>query len=425
LFTTLLYSVVDVGGMRNERKKWIHCFDNISYILYVVNIAEYDQTLYEDSSTNRLKESILLFSEVVNNRWLYRVPIILLMNKCDILKRKIEILQMNNSNNMNSGNMNMNSSGLGGYSSNNNNNKFIQQLFNSSAGSSSSDNDDDSNNDDNDGTLADNSSSSGESSNSSYSMSESANMSSTSSLFLQAAKFIRDQFVKVANKQRLVTYFTKATSIVAMQQLLQRICQRIVVGELHSSNGGNNSSNNSRNSLEPTLEFYPEFRDIYTLFHRSWTAAVAAATATLINNNNISLKSNSVNNNNNNTSPVNSSNSLANNNGSKRNSSTNFLYNYYYYYGSNSNSNYLSNLSKNSSFSLKTYNNNLNNSSNGITSIENGKVQPLAVRIPMWQLCDIRIITSTTTSSTSGSSSPLTPLSKAITNSGIKSSNGK
>jgi hypothetical protein len=35
----LQFNVVDVGGQRNERRKWIHCFDNISGIVYVVNLA--------------------------------------------------------------------------------------------------------------------------------------------------------------------------------------------------------------------------------------------------------------------------------------------------------------------------------------------------------------------------------------------------
>lgn len=38
----------DVGGQRSERKKWIHCFENVTALLFVVAISGYDQCLVED-----------------------------------------------------------------------------------------------------------------------------------------------------------------------------------------------------------------------------------------------------------------------------------------------------------------------------------------------------------------------------------------
>lgn len=40
----------DVGGQRNERKKWIHCFDDVTAVIFVAAISEYDQVLYEDAT---------------------------------------------------------------------------------------------------------------------------------------------------------------------------------------------------------------------------------------------------------------------------------------------------------------------------------------------------------------------------------------
>ena len=40
----------DVGGQRNERKKWIHCFENVTAVIFVAALSAYDQVLYEDSS---------------------------------------------------------------------------------------------------------------------------------------------------------------------------------------------------------------------------------------------------------------------------------------------------------------------------------------------------------------------------------------
>jgi len=38
----------DVGGQRSERKKWIHVFDNVQAILFLVAISAYDSVLIED-----------------------------------------------------------------------------------------------------------------------------------------------------------------------------------------------------------------------------------------------------------------------------------------------------------------------------------------------------------------------------------------
>ncbi|KUI68175.1 Guanine nucleotide-binding protein alpha-3 subunit [Cytospora mali] len=79
----------DVGGQRSERKKWIHCFENVTSIIFCVALSEYDQVLLEESSQNRMMESLLLFDSVVNSRWFTRTSIILFLNKVDIFKQKL------------------------------------------------------------------------------------------------------------------------------------------------------------------------------------------------------------------------------------------------------------------------------------------------------------------------------------------------
>jgi hypothetical protein len=44
----LIYRMVDVGGQRSERKKWIHVFDNCKVVLFLAAISGYDQALPED-----------------------------------------------------------------------------------------------------------------------------------------------------------------------------------------------------------------------------------------------------------------------------------------------------------------------------------------------------------------------------------------
>lgn len=51
----------DVGGQRSERKKWIHCFEGVTAIIFIVAMSEYDLTLVED------QEMVIKKKYVVNN----------------------------------------------------------------------------------------------------------------------------------------------------------------------------------------------------------------------------------------------------------------------------------------------------------------------------------------------------------------------
>ncbi|KAK6018718.1 hypothetical protein OSTOST_15687 [Ostertagia ostertagi] len=43
--------MVDVGGQRSEQRKWIHCFDNVSGVLFIAEISAYN--LIEDDGEVR------------------------------------------------------------------------------------------------------------------------------------------------------------------------------------------------------------------------------------------------------------------------------------------------------------------------------------------------------------------------------------
>jgi GTPase SAR1 family protein len=83
------FKMFDVGGQRNERKKWIHCFEGVTAVLFVAAISEYDQLLYEDDKTNRMIEALNLFEEICNSRWFRETSMILFLNKRDIMAEKL------------------------------------------------------------------------------------------------------------------------------------------------------------------------------------------------------------------------------------------------------------------------------------------------------------------------------------------------
>ncbi|XP_034068554.1 guanine nucleotide-binding protein subunit alpha-14 isoform X1 [Gymnodraco acuticeps] len=119
----VIFRMVDVGGQRSERRKWIHCFENVTSIIFLVALSEYDQVLAECdnevriqlsdwqikfqtlnilnvwsffflsmlqcSSQNRMEESKALFKTIITYPWFQRSSVILFLNKTDILKEKI------------------------------------------------------------------------------------------------------------------------------------------------------------------------------------------------------------------------------------------------------------------------------------------------------------------------------------------------
>lgn len=84
------FEMYDVGGQRNERKKWIHCFDDVTAVIFVAALSEYDQVLFEDTSTNRMNESIQLFDEICNTSAFKSSNMILFLNKKDLFQEKIQ-----------------------------------------------------------------------------------------------------------------------------------------------------------------------------------------------------------------------------------------------------------------------------------------------------------------------------------------------
>lgn len=82
-------TLIDVGGQRSERRKWIETFENITTLVFCVALSEYDMVLREETRQNRLLESFQLWETIINSKWFQRTSIVLFLNKKDIFRKKL------------------------------------------------------------------------------------------------------------------------------------------------------------------------------------------------------------------------------------------------------------------------------------------------------------------------------------------------
>ena len=90
-----IFEMYDVGGQRNERKKWIHCFESVTAVIFVAALSEYNQKLFEDTSTNRMIEALELFEEIAASSFFKKSSLLLFLNKKDLFESKINQVPIN------------------------------------------------------------------------------------------------------------------------------------------------------------------------------------------------------------------------------------------------------------------------------------------------------------------------------------------
>ncbi|KIP03833.1 hypothetical protein PHLGIDRAFT_110379 [Phlebiopsis gigantea 11061_1 CR5-6] len=88
-FRGVEWKIYDVGGARHQRHAWAPYFDDVNAIIFLAPISAFDQVLAEDPRTNRVQDSLQLWKDVVANKLLGTVNIVLFLNKCDLLKEKL------------------------------------------------------------------------------------------------------------------------------------------------------------------------------------------------------------------------------------------------------------------------------------------------------------------------------------------------
>ncbi|KAF4625325.1 hypothetical protein G7Y89_g12839 [Cudoniella acicularis] len=93
---SLSIHLFDVGGQRSDRRKWIHSFENITSILFTVDLSSYDQVLLEESNQNGMMESLVLFDSIVNSHWFRHASIILFFCNIAEFKQKLSHSPLSN-----------------------------------------------------------------------------------------------------------------------------------------------------------------------------------------------------------------------------------------------------------------------------------------------------------------------------------------
>uniref|UniRef100_A0A8C4JLX7 G protein subunit alpha transducin 3 n=1 Tax=Dromaius novaehollandiae TaxID=8790 RepID=A0A8C4JLX7_DRONO len=94
-FKDLNFRMFDVGGQRSERKKWIHCFEGVTCIIFCAALSAYDMVLVEDKEVNRMHESLQLFNSICNHKCFAATSIVLFLNKKDLFQEKITKVHLN------------------------------------------------------------------------------------------------------------------------------------------------------------------------------------------------------------------------------------------------------------------------------------------------------------------------------------------
>lgn len=86
--------MVDVGGQKSERRKWIHCFQDVTSILFLVSLSGYDQCLVEDKdavsliilqcrlrwanrmSQNQMQDAMTIWDSICHSQWFKQTSIV-------------------------------------------------------------------------------------------------------------------------------------------------------------------------------------------------------------------------------------------------------------------------------------------------------------------------------------------------------------
>ncbi|KAI0972156.1 guanine nucleotide binding protein, alpha subunit [Xylaria arbuscula] len=80
----------DVGGIRSERRKWIHTILQTSVVLFTIDTTAYGKMLFRDYYDNKMTEQIAVFRAIINDAWFTRTKFILVFTKMDLIEEWLQ-----------------------------------------------------------------------------------------------------------------------------------------------------------------------------------------------------------------------------------------------------------------------------------------------------------------------------------------------
>ncbi|KAJ7866493.1 guanine nucleotide binding protein, alpha subunit [Mycena leptocephala] len=83
------FYITEVCGSSRQRSTWIPYLDDVQTIFFLAPLVFW-QSLDEDPKVSRIQESLELWREIVCNRLLAKTAIILLFNKKDVLRERLQ-----------------------------------------------------------------------------------------------------------------------------------------------------------------------------------------------------------------------------------------------------------------------------------------------------------------------------------------------
>jgi len=89
----LNWEVIDVGGQRGERRKWMNTLTDALGLIFTFGLSEYAQVLYEDPDTIRMQESLDLFDKWANHQDFARKPVVIAFTKKDIYFKNFDLIK--------------------------------------------------------------------------------------------------------------------------------------------------------------------------------------------------------------------------------------------------------------------------------------------------------------------------------------------
>eukprot|EP01130_Rhizamoeba_saxonica_P003640 TRINITY_DN1516_c1_g1_i1.p1 TRINITY_DN1516_c1_g1~~TRINITY_DN1516_c1_g1_i1.p1 ORF type:complete len:437 (+),score=69.38 TRINITY_DN1516_c1_g1_i1:28-1338(+) len=82
--------IIDVGGPRSERRKWMVCFQDMDGLLFCCNLATLDEYMMEDDTANVLIENRMLFQQVASSHYFANVPLIIVFTNLSTFDAKVK-----------------------------------------------------------------------------------------------------------------------------------------------------------------------------------------------------------------------------------------------------------------------------------------------------------------------------------------------